>query len=98
RALIRQRYRLQLFEAIAGAWVLLWCFTAQVLQDAPDSIEPGGDRAFDPAWRPGNVVAGDEDAALLGRQPVLDEMAIHPVVIAVVAGQGALECAQEVGI
>ena len=46
--------------------------------------------------RPGDVVAGQEDAALVRRQPVLHEVAVQAPVVAVVAGQGGLERAQEV--
>ena len=62
------------------------------------ALSAGRDRALDPARGPGDIVAGEEDAALGRRQPLLHEVAVHAVVVAVVARQGTLEGAEEVGV
>ena len=72
--------------------------TAEVVLDAPDRVQRGLDGALDPGGGPGDVVSGEEDAALLRRQVVLHEVGVHPLVVPVVPGQRSLERAQEVPV
>jgi hypothetical protein len=69
-----------------------------VRHDPPDGVERGLDRALRPPRHEGNVVAGQEDAPLGRRQPVLHEVPVHAVVVPVVAGQRPLEGAEEVRV
>src|SRR4029077_7080593 len=65
---------------------------------APDRVQPGLHRALGPAGSPGDVVAGQEQPAMLGREFPLHEMAEHPMLIAVVTRQIALESAHEMRV
>src|SRR5665647_1037083 len=64
----------QLVPDVAGAGVLRRRRSAEVPNRAPDRVEGRGHRALGPAGGEGDVVAGEEDAALGLRQFVLHEV------------------------
>src|SRR5205823_10216221 len=97
-ASIGERQRLQFFETIAGSAICRMRFSAEMSDDAPHGIEGRLHRALDPSRNPRHVVAGKEDAAFVGRHVALHELAVHPVVIAIVAGERPLEGAEEIGV
>src|SRR4030095_8624676 len=94
----RKLDRLEFVIAVAGSRIALGRFAAQMMDDAPYRVEAGLHRALDPARRPGDAIARHEDALLVGRHVILHEVAIHAVVITIMAGECSLEGAEEIRI
>src|SRR5437773_11477565 len=97
-ALFRKLDRLELVIAVTGPRIIFRRFAAQMMDDAPHRVEAGLHRALDPARRPGHAIARHEDALLIGRHVPLHEVTIHAVVIAIMAGECALEGAEEIRV